>query len=135
MEESKTEGVENVSGGIDSFAPRISSPPDKVEALRLVHVFRDLQDDQLRWFADHSEDERYAAGDVLFRAGDEPDEMVIFLEGEMHAYWDEKDHDQVYIARAGEPSREVTGMLPFSRMTAYQVTGRAATDVRLFRFP
>lgn len=134
MEETKTDGV-SVSGGIDSFAPRISSPPDKIEALRLVHVFSDLPDDQLQWFADHSEDERYAAGDVLFSKGDNPDEMVIFLEGEMHAYWDEKDHDQVYIARAGEPSREVTGMLPFSRMTAYQVTGRAATDVRLFRFP
>jgi signal transduction histidine kinase len=135
MEESKTEIVGTVSGGPDAFAPRSSSPTDKVEALRHVHVFTDLPDDQLKWFADQSEDRRYAAGDVLFRKGDRPDEMVIFLEGEMHAYWDEKDHDQVYIARAGEQSTEVSGMLPFSRMTEYQVTGRAVTDVRLFRFP
>ncbi|HEU4476946.1 MAG TPA: ATP-binding protein [Pyrinomonadaceae bacterium] len=135
MEESKTEGVETVSGGIDATAPSVSSPADKAEALRRVHVFSDLPDDQLQWFADQSEDFRYAAGDVLFRKGDKPDEMVIFLEGEMNAYWEEKDHDQVYIARAGERSTEVTGMLPFSRMTGYQVTGRAVTDVRLLRFP
>lgn len=135
MEESKTDGVETVSGGIDAIAARSSSPPDKAEALRRVQVFSDLPNDQLQWFADHSEDERYATGDVLFRKGDKPDSMVIFLEGEMHAYWDEKDHDQVYIVRAGEPSTEVTGMLPFSRMTAFQVTGRAVTDVRLLRFP
>ena len=61
--------------------------------------------------------------------------MVIFLEGEMHAYWDDNDHDIVYIARAGDPASEVSGMLPFSRMTEFTVTGRAVTDVRLLRFP
>src|ERR1044071_1676918 len=61
--------------------------------------------------------------------------MLVYLEGEVHAYWDENDHDIVYIARAGEESREVTGMLPFSRMTELQVTGRAVTDVRLLSFP
>ena len=43
---------------------------------------------------------------------------MIFLEGEVHAYWDENVHDEVYIVRAGDPATEVTGMLPFSRMTA-----------------
>ena len=37
--------------------------------------------------------------------------------------------------RAGDPKTEVSGMLPFSRMTAFTVTGRAATNVRLLRFP
>lgn len=135
MEETKPEGVETVSGGIDPIAPTSSSPPDKAEALRRVHVFSDLPDDQLQWFADHSEDWRYAAGDLMFRKGDPPDSMVIYLEGEVHAYWDESDHDQVYIGRAGEQATEVSGMLPFSRMTAFQVTGYAVTDVRLLRFP
>jgi signal transduction histidine kinase len=126
---------ETVSGGIEAIVPTNSSPPDKVEALRRVHVFADLPDDQLQWFADNCTDQRYAPGDVLFEKGDKPDEMVIFLEGEMHAYWDERDHDIVYISRAGDQSSEVTGMLPFSRMTDYQVTGRAVTDVRLLRFP
>ncbi len=126
---------ETVSGSIETIVPASSSPADKVEALRRVHVFADLPDDQLQWFADHAEEYRYVTGDVLFRKGDKPEFMVIYLEGEVHAYWDESDHDQVYIGRAGDRPTEVSGMLPFSRMTQFQVTGRAVTDVRLLRFP
>ena len=126
---------ETVSGSIETIVPASSSPADKVEALRRVHVFADLPDDQLRWFAEHAEDYRYSTGDVIFRKGDKPDWMVVYLEGEIHAYWDESDHDQVYIGRAGDRTTEVSGMLPFSRMTEFQVTGRAVTDVRLLRFP
>ena len=126
---------ETVSGSIETIVPASSSPADKVEALRRVHVFADLPDDQLRWFAEHSEDHRYSTGDVVFRKGDKPEWMVVYLEGEIHAYWDESDHDMVYIGRAGDQSTEVSGMLPFSRMTEFQVTGRAVTDLRLLRFP
>lgn len=126
---------ETVSGSIETIVPASSSPADKVEALRRVHVFADLPDDQLRWFAEHSEDQRYSTGDVVFRKGDKPEWMVVYLEGEIHAYWDESDHDMVYIGRAGDQSTEVSGMLPFSRMTEFQVTGRAVTDLRLLRFP
>jgi signal transduction histidine kinase len=138
MNEETIEGVGvpvAVSGGIESITARNVSPPDKLEALRRVHVFADLPDDQLKWFADNVEEWRFAAGETLFSKGDPPDTMVILLEGEMHAYSDDKDHDYVYIARAGDPKTEVTGMLPFSRMTAYAVDGRAATEIRLFRFP
>jgi len=126
---------ETVSGGVEAIVPTISSPADKVEALRRAHVFADLPDEQLQWFADNSEDRRFAAEDVIFRKGDKPEAMVVYLEGEVHAYWDDKDHDIVYIARAGEQTTEVSGMLPFSRMTEFQATGRAVTDVRLLWFP
>ena len=126
---------ETVSGGIEAFVATSSSPADKVEALRRIHVFADLPDDQLKWFADNTTEQRYAAGEELFRKGDPPDELVILLEGEFHAYWDERDHDVVYIGRAGDQASEVTGMLPFSRMTSYQVTGRAVTNMRVLRFP
>ena len=126
---------ETVSGGIEAIVPRNSSPLDKVEALRRVHVFADLADDQLQWFADNSEEGRFAPGDVVFRKGDKADAMVVYLDGEVHAYWDENDHDIVYILRAGEQTTEVSGMLPFSRMTELQVTGYAVTDVRLLWFP
>jgi signal transduction histidine kinase len=126
---------ETVSGGIEAIAPTSSSPPDKIEALRRVHVFSDLPDEQLQWFADNAEDRRFAVGEVVFRKGDKADTMVVYLEGEVHAYWDETDHDMVYIARAGERSTEVTGMLPFSRMTEFTVTGYGVTDGRMLRFP
>ncbi len=126
---------ETVSGGVEAIVPNTSSPADKVEALRRVHIFADLPDDQLRWFAANTEEYRFAMGDVVFRKGDKPDVLVVYLEGEVHAYWDEADHDIVYIGRAGERTSEVSGMLPFSRMKEFTVTGRAVTDVRLLRFP
>src|SRR4030095_8716494 len=126
---------ETVSGGIEAIVPVDSSPADIVEALRRVHVFADLSDEQLQWFADNSEDNHFVAGDVMFHKGDKADVMVVYLQGEAHAYWDENDHDIVYIMRAGDRFTEVSGMLPFSRMTEFQATGRAVTDVRLLRFP
>src|SRR6185503_13017270 len=124
-----------VSGTIELGVPVTNSPPDISDALRNVHVFSDLPEDQLRWFADNVEDLRFAPGEVLFRKGDPPDWMTIFLEGEMQAYWDDNVQDAIFIVRAGDPKTEVSGMLPFSRMTAFTVTGRAATNVRLLRFP
>ena len=139
MGETNIEGVGvpvPVSGVVESVVATSNSPDDRVEALRRVHVFADLPEDQLKWFAENVQDERYAAGDILFRKGDRPDWMAIFLEGEMHAYRDDNAHDgYVYISRAGDPASEVTGMLPFSRMTQFTVTGRAATASRLMRFP
>ena len=88
---------ETVTGGIEAIVPASASPADRVEALRRVHVFADLPEEQLKWFADNTEEYRYSLGDVLFRKNDPPDHMVILLEGELHAYWDEKDHDVVYI--------------------------------------
>jgi signal transduction histidine kinase len=124
-----------VSGTIELGVPVTNSPPDIVDALRNVHVFSDLPEDQLRWFADNVEDLRFAPGEVLFRKGDPPDMMAIFLEGEMHAYWEDNVHESIFIVRAGDPKTEVSGMLPFSRMTAFTVTGRAATDIRVLEFP
>jgi signal transduction histidine kinase len=139
MSDPKIEGVGvpvPVSGTIGSIIATRTSPEDRVEALRRVHVFADLPEDQLQWFAENVRDERFAEGDILFRKGDPPDWMTIFIEGEMHAYRDDNAHDgYVYIARAGDPASEVTGTLPFSRMTQFTVTGRAVTPSRIMRFP
>src|SRR5882762_8983794 len=106
MEDAKIEGVGvpvPVSGAIESVSASRNSPEDKVEALRGVGVFADLPEDQLKWFAENVHDERFAAGDILFRKGDPPDWMAVFLEGEMHAYRDDNAHDgYVHISRAGD---------------------------------
>jgi signal transduction histidine kinase len=137
MEDTPIEGLGvPVSGAVESVSTTVSSPEDKVEALRRVTVFADLPEDQLKWFADNTEDRRLEPGEVLFRKGDRPEWMAIFLEGEIHGYRDESAHDGfVYIVRAGEPSSEVSGMLPFSRMTVLSATGRAVTKVRVLLFP
>lgn len=134
MDDTKIEGA--VSGVVESVIATTNSPEDRVEALRRVHVFADLPEEQLKWFAESIQDERFAAGDILFRKGDPPDWMVVLLEGEMHVYRDDSGHDGFfYISRAGDPGSEVTGVLPFSRMTQFTVTVRAATASRIMRFP
>src|SRR6266404_1712612 len=139
MDDTKLEGVGvplPASVVVESLTATSNSPEDRVEALRRVHVFADLPEDQLQWFAENVRDERFATGDILFRKGDPPDWMAVFLEGEMHAYRDDNAHDgYVYISRAGDPASEVTGVLPFSRMTEFTVTGRAVTPSRIMRFP
>ena len=92
MDDTKIEGVGvpvPVTGAVESVIATSNSPEDRVEALRRVHVFADLPEDQLKWFAENVQDERFAAGDILFRKGDPPDWMAIFLEGEVHAYRDD----------------------------------------------
>ncbi|HEX5833584.1 MAG TPA: ATP-binding protein [Pyrinomonadaceae bacterium] len=139
MEDTRLEGVGvpvPVSGVVDREIETGGSPADRVEALRRVHVFADLPDDQLQWFAANTDEVRLSIGDVLFQKGAPADIMAIYLEGEVRAYRDDQAHDgYVYIARAGEPNTEVSGKLPFSRMTQWTATGRAVTPMRVLRFP
>ncbi len=139
MENATVEGVGvpvPVSGAAEQVSAIESSPDDRVEALRRVHVFADLPEDQLQWFAANTNELRPSPGDVLFQKGAPADVMVVYLEGEVHAYRDDKSHDgYVYIARAGETNTEVSGKLPFSRMREWSATGRAVTHMRVLQFP
>lgn len=105
---------------------------ERVEHLRRVHVFADLPEEQLRWFAEQTRELYLEPGDLLFRKGDTPQWMAIYLEGEVHARREENKLDGfIYIARAGDPATEVTGMLPYSRMTEFAASGRAVTQTRV----
>jgi hypothetical protein len=116
--------TETQARGAESAAqPASGVAADTVDALRRVHAFADLPDDQLQWFAAQSVEKRLEPGEVLFRRGDPPDWMTVYLEGEVHAQRGENSlDDYVYIARAGDPATEVTGKLPFSRMQEYGAT-------------
>jgi signal transduction histidine kinase len=112
------------------------SMPDCVEALRRIGVFTDLPKEQLEWFIENSDEREYNAGDLVFRKGDVPEGMTIYLEGEVHARRDENNLDDfVYIARAGDPVTEISGKLPFSRMKMMEANGRAIVYTRLLLFP
>src|SRR5262245_55033016 len=139
MEEAKLEGVGvpiPVSGAVEYVEATERSPEDRVEALRGIQVFADLPEDQIKWFADNVDDLHFSPGDVLFRKGEPADLMAVYLEGEVHAYRDDQNHDSyVYVARAGDPSTQVSGFLPFSRMKVWSATGRAVTNMRVLIFP
>ena len=100
--------------------------------LRRIGAFADLPPEQLHWLITHGEAITLKTGDVLFRQGDMANAMYIILEGEYHARADAAGLDaRVYVASAGDPASEVSGKLPFSRMTTYGGTGRAVTPTRI----
>ena len=97
-----------------------------LEDLRKVQTFADLPEDQLAWLAQQGTEIRLQPGDVLTRAGDPADKMFVLLEGELQFRRD----GFVFAARAGA----ISGMLPFSRMTRFPVTGEAVTAARVIWF-
>jgi signal transduction histidine kinase len=103
---------------------------EKSELLR-VSAFADLPDDQISWFLSKSQEIHLAAGDVYVRQGDPADWMVVILEGQFQWRGEFGGDTVVISAKPGD----VTGVLPFSRMKQYTVTGGAVTDGRILRFP
>src|SRR6267154_401658 len=103
---------------------------DKSELLR-VPAFADLPDDQIEWFLSQSQEQQIKAGETYVRPGDPADTMVIILEGQFQWRGEFGGQTVTFSSKQGD----VTGMLPFSRMTQFNVTGRAVTDGRVLKFP
>src|SRR5580698_7001343 len=103
---------------------------EKSELLR-VPAFADLPDDQLAWFLSQSQELRLKAGDVYARQGDPADAMFVILEGRLQGRGELAGEAVIFDLEPGD----VTGVLPFSRMKQFTVSGRAETDSRALRFP
>jgi signal transduction histidine kinase len=99
--------------------------------LRRVPMFADLPDDQIAWFISRSQELRLKAGDPYSRQGDPADAMFVILEGEFQARGELGGETFVFTTKPGD----VTGVLPFSRMKQFTVSGRALTDGRALKFP
>jgi len=102
-----------------------------LELLHQVSVFADLPQDQIDWFLDQSRVVPLKAGDAYVRQGDPADAMFVLLEGQFQ--WRGEFSGETFVRDMS--AGEVTGILPFSRMKTYLVTGRALTDSRILRFP
>jgi len=96
-----------------------------------VPAFANLPDDQISWFISQSQEVHLKAGDVYVRQGDPAESMGVVLDGQLEARG-EIGGDTIMIPMK---SGDVIGVLPFSRMKQYSVTGRALTDSRVLRFP
>jgi signal transduction histidine kinase len=98
--------------------------------LRRVSVFVDLPDDQLDWFISQSQEMNLKAGEVYAREGDPADAMFVILEGLLQGRGERGGETFIFDLEPGD----VTGVLPFSRMKTFTVSGRAQTDSRALRF-
>ena len=103
---------------------------EKSELLK-VPVFADLPDDQIAWFLSQSQEIHLSVGETYVRQGDPADWMFVILEGQLQ--WRGEFGGETVVL-TGKPG-DVTGVLPFSRMKQFVVTGRAVTEGRLLRFP
>src|SRR6202451_663443 len=103
---------------------------DKSELLR-IPSFADLPDDQLDWFLSQAQELDYKAGDTYLRQGTPADSMFVILDGQLEVHGDMGGDAISFSLKAGD----VTGALPFSRMTHFKVNGRSVTDSRVLRFP
>ena len=116
--------------------PRLGATVDTAElepaALRVVHLFANLADDDLAWIAAHSERLTLDPGGVFMHAGDPAAWMYLALDGVLQLRREQFGaNSPSFIIRAGD----ITGAIPFSRMTVFTGTGRAVTHATVARFP
>ncbi len=100
------------------------------ELLRLP-VFADLPDDQIAWFTSQSQELVLQPDDVFVHEGDPADAMFVVLDGQLQIRGDVAGGLVILVYKPGD----VTGVLPFSRMKQFPLTGRALTSSRVLRFP
>ena len=103
---------------------------EKSELLRLP-IFAGLPEDQIEWFLSHSQELVLKSGESFMHQGEPADSMLVVLEGQSQA---RGEIGGEVVTLTGKPG-DVTGVLPYSRMKEFPITGRAVTDSRLLRFP
>jgi signal transduction histidine kinase len=98
------------------------------EDLRRFAVFSDLGEEELTWLAEHVTEQRLEPGDASVVEGSPADRMMMLVEGELQVRREKGPSDGwINTVLAGE----VSGMLPFSRMTTFGVTARAVKRTRI----
>ena len=100
------------------------------DELRAVPVFADLAPEGLEWLASQMTEVRLAPGEVALREGSPADRMFVILEGELRSQPINGTLPS-WVVRAPN----VTGMLPYSRMTHFPGTSRAVVATRVAVFP
>ncbi len=103
---------------------------ERSELLR-VPAFEGLPEVQIDWFLSRSQELHYKAGDTYLRQGTPADSMFVILDGQLEIHGELSGEIVTFSMKPGD----VTGVLPFSRMTQFKVNGRALTDSRVLRFP
>jgi signal transduction histidine kinase len=116
----------------------MSEAPDQARVetllakLRTVGPFADQPQADLEWFISQSEERRVNVGEITVQEDTPADTMFVMFEGELRARRENGPQDgPVFTARGGD----VTGVLPFSRMKTFGVTGRAVLPIHSLAFP
>lgn len=96
--------------------------------LRGVPQFADLNEDAIEWLASHVQLVKLEAGQQFLTAGAPADRMIVVLEGELHSHADGgADTGLVFVLQPGQ----ISGMLPYSRLTVFPRASRAVMRTRV----
>ena len=98
-----------------------------IDDLRKIEVFADLPMDQLAWLVDHFQEMRFQPGEVMGREGEPLDYLTVILEGEIRIQRGGGPDGPIFRGFAGQ----VTGLLPYSRLTHYGGTSQAVLPTRI----
>jgi len=106
----------------------VSPVSPMAEELRGISIFSDLPGEALAWLASQMTVTDLEPGEVFLREGVPADRLFVILQGEMRGQRESDGTDtRVFVAKAGQ----ITGMLPFSRLTHFPLTTRAVSRSRV----
>jgi signal transduction histidine kinase len=98
-----------------------------IDDLRKIEVFADLPQEQLDWLAEHLQERCFKPGEIMGREGEPLDQLTVILEGELHIQRGSGADEMNFRGFAGQ----VTGLLPYSRLTHYSGITRAVLSTRV----
>jgi signal transduction histidine kinase len=117
--------VASAKGGCEvcATAPVHPTPISEiVAALRNVEGLQDLAEDEYYWLATHASERIAEDRAVVFREDELAHHLNIILKGEIYVHRRNSGSVSLFIGRTGQ----VTGKLPFSRMTAWAAEGSSS---------
>lgn len=103
-----------------------TKPANLIAQLREIDTFRQLPEEALQWLIDKSEYKTYKKGAHIFEPGQAVSHMQVLLEGE---YMIEMDRNGKRKEMGIWGKGNITGVLPFSRMTEARAYGIALEDM------
>jgi len=109
-----------------SMIPETPTPvPVIMAALEKIAPLQGLPVADREWLARHGQEVRAKAGEVIFEEGQPAEYLILILKGEIHVRRTRTGTMALFIGRSGQ----MTGLLPYSRMTTSGGQGFAAQDV------
>jgi len=100
-----------------------------IDDLRKIEVFADLPEEHLAWLVEKFEEMRFQPGEILAREGDPVENLIVILEGEIRVQRDSDPDSIIFTGYAGQ----ISGVLPYSRLSRYPGTSRAVLPTRMLR--
>jgi signal transduction histidine kinase len=111
---------------LEPFRPETPSPtPVLAAAIGKVAQLQGLSCEEREWLASNSREIRAKAGEIIFEEGAPAEHLILLLKGEIHVRRSHSGAMALFIGRSGQ----MTGLLPYSRMTNSGGQGYAAHDV------